>query len=349
MTSVRNVMNSKPQVDLVDSLNDLLVKLHIPIPLESPLDLTPSLLLAILESILQYRLPISPEIRASRDFGSKVDAMKIFLGVLANDVLRMDIGISTVDPRRLAAGEEDEVVFVGELLCWLSKATGILPDAAQEAHDPARGGEPQGALVRPTSPSTHSTITDTVNSDLSMMRGGPADTDTTVMSVASGSLVPLPDLSLYSTATVPEADSRPRRPRCIHEVEEPSFALHPDHTFNHDHSSSYCECSLNDEDPASVPTSPPPIRYAGCIREVDFDTEIEGARGSHRGKHPRWRVSRTACAPNHPTTPQEPSCDGPKRIITRHNSPTQYTLALLNERARLLAELASLKGASDIS
>jgi hypothetical protein len=42
--------------------------------------------------------------------------MKVFLGILGNDVLQMDAGLSDVDPRKLAAGGLDEVAFLGELL-----------------------------------------------------------------------------------------------------------------------------------------------------------------------------------------------------------------------------------------
>ena len=44
---------------LVDQLNDLLqiLNINLSIPIESPMDLTPSLLIAILESLLGTRLP----------------------------------------------------------------------------------------------------------------------------------------------------------------------------------------------------------------------------------------------------------------------------------------------------
>ena len=114
-----NLASSHAAHDLVAYLNELDQKLGIPIALESPCELTPSLLLAILESLTRQRLPIPQAIRAARDREAKVQAMKIFLGVLESDVLGEDVGLSAVDPRRLAAGEWDEVVFVGEVLCWL--------------------------------------------------------------------------------------------------------------------------------------------------------------------------------------------------------------------------------------
>ncbi|KAK7677723.1 hypothetical protein QCA50_019275 [Cerrena zonata] len=128
---------------LVNSLNNLLENLHLPIYVESPLDLTPSLLLAILECILRARLPISASIRESKDLINKVQAMKIFLGVLESDVIQEAVGLSDVDPRKLAVGEWDEVVFVGELLCWLGKKSGLLPigDPQEEGEEGEEGWE----------------------------------------------------------------------------------------------------------------------------------------------------------------------------------------------------------------
>ncbi len=87
---------------LVKQLNQLLIYLHIPIPpLDSPLDLTPLLLLAILESLLGARLAIPPKLRdvavskTAEAFTAKVQCMKIFLGVLESDMIQMDLGLST--------------------------------------------------------------------------------------------------------------------------------------------------------------------------------------------------------------------------------------------------------------
>jgi hypothetical protein len=109
---------------LVFSLNDLLTSLEIPINLTSPLDLTPTLLLAILESTLESRLPLQPYVREALTPQTKVEAVKIFLGVLANDVLGVDL--SQVDPRKLARGEWDECVYVGGLLVHVAKKEGLM-------------------------------------------------------------------------------------------------------------------------------------------------------------------------------------------------------------------------------
>jgi len=111
---------------LVSSLNDLLTSLGIPISLASPLDLTPTLLLAILESTLESRLPLPPGVREAHTPQTKVEAVKIFLGVLGNDVLGVDL--SQVDPRKLARGEWDECVYVGGLLVHVAKKEGLMGD-----------------------------------------------------------------------------------------------------------------------------------------------------------------------------------------------------------------------------
>jgi len=108
------------------SLNNLLTSLGIPISLASPLDLTPTLLLAILESTLESRLPLPPGVREAHTPQTEVEAVKIFLGVLGNDVLGVDL--SQVDPRKLARGEWDECVYVGGLLVHVAKKEGLMGD-----------------------------------------------------------------------------------------------------------------------------------------------------------------------------------------------------------------------------
>ncbi|KIK79991.1 hypothetical protein PAXRUDRAFT_115676, partial [Paxillus rubicundulus Ve08.2h10] len=142
------------------SLNALLASLDLPFALDNPTDLTPSLLLAILESLINARLPIPQTVRVSRTRDAKARAMLVLLGVLECDVLRGgteadhpqdqststhvddsvlcaggvsvdgwagDIGLGDVDPERLADGGWEETIFVGELLCWLARKKGILP------------------------------------------------------------------------------------------------------------------------------------------------------------------------------------------------------------------------------
>jgi len=55
---------------------------------------------------------------------TKVEAVKIFLGVLANDILGVDL--SQVDPRKLARGEWEECVYIGGLLVHVAKKEGLM-------------------------------------------------------------------------------------------------------------------------------------------------------------------------------------------------------------------------------
>ncbi|KAH9948856.1 hypothetical protein B0H21DRAFT_205146 [Amylocystis lapponica] len=341
---------------LVSTLNLLLETLHLTIRIETPYDLTPSLLLAILESIQQSRLPIAPAIRESRDFPSKVQAMKVFLGLLENDVLQMDVGLSEVDPRRLAAGEWSEVVFMGELLCWLGRCAGILPRGVTAAGRPGSTvlsenitrDAPPVARPRTASPSTHSTITTSIHSYLSLSRSAPAGSDTTVLSMASEPHMPLPELGLFDTPAPPtppepstsESFAPPTRPRCIHEVEDGSFIRHLGYSDSFasdaepDETSSCCDCPTDIEDTAP-PLLPPP-RRSGWINRADDSSELRSHTASHRAA----QASYVGLAFN---PRRRPSSSKPSGVLTRHNSPTQYTLALLNERAKLLAELAAIK------
>ncbi|KAI9568459.1 hypothetical protein HD554DRAFT_2038766 [Boletus coccyginus] len=145
---------------LLPSLNALLAALALPFALDHPTDLTPSLLLAIFESLISARLPIPSAVRQSRTPEAKARAMLVLLGVLECDVLRGgtiadaehsvaasntddsvlggaggvsvdgwvdEIGLGEVDPEQLADGGWEETIFIGELLCWLARRKGILP------------------------------------------------------------------------------------------------------------------------------------------------------------------------------------------------------------------------------
>ncbi|KAK0457410.1 uncharacterized protein EV420DRAFT_491181, partial [Desarmillaria tabescens] len=183
-------------MNLVNQLNELLTALRIPIPIQSPTDLTPSLLLAILECFLSERLPLSPTIRqsavskssAQRDeaLNARVQCMKIFLGVLETDILKNDdMGLSGVDPRKLAAGEYAEVTLVAEALCWVGRRAGLI-QTERDAHSP-------------------STMTTTTRASSLLPTGA---------SVAES------NTSISNSAATPEL-SRRTSPRCIHEVPSP--------------------------------------------------------------------------------------------------------------------------------
>ncbi|KDQ33948.1 hypothetical protein PLEOSDRAFT_1099897 [Pleurotus ostreatus PC15] len=135
-------------MSLVRSLNQLLNALGLPFVIETPTDLTPSLLLAILASILCEPIhaihgpdeaSFDDTIVALTDLSQshdtlpafKVKQMKVLLGVL-NEVLPVDVCLSDVDPRRLAKGEWEEVKFVGELFVWLGKKLGRITGEASD-------------------------------------------------------------------------------------------------------------------------------------------------------------------------------------------------------------------------
>ena len=280
--STNNASTTSDTNDLVSSLNTLLTELRIPITLVTPADLIPSLFIAILECIIESRLPISPDVRESLDHPAKVQAMKVFLGVLENDVLGMDVGLSEVDPRRLAFGDWDEVVFVGELLCWLGKTRSILPPETVET---LRDVEDSSIIPRfrsrlhnrTQSPSTRSTVTNSANTEFSIHSNNT--NITSITTVMTGSL-PSEDVSFAS----PTSSSFPQQPRCIHEVEAPSFMVSDGDPGDQDlgqysQPESYCNCS-NEEFPLQRPNGP--VRYTGWIDNVDDSLELESFE---RSKH----------------------------------------------------------------
>lgn len=373
--------------ELVSYLNELIQKLGIPITIETPYELTPSLLLAVLECITRQRLPIPLSTRRARDGQSKVQAMKIFLGVLESDVLQENVGLSDVDPRRLATGEWDEVVFVGEVLCWLGKVYGFIPQAnvpdpratradvseesAEASWQEHESFHPSIRHPRAPSPSNLSSATtrNSMNSSLSMMHSGPAAaTDTTVLSVAPEPEPSLSELDLfdapsrigrYATSTPPPPT---HSPRCIHEVDDPSFLARDasaslDDTrgelgagASSEDASTFCDCPSDPESPlARFASRSSEVRRSGWIEQADDEAEARSfiaakartapARATRAGGSPR-----TADYPFAVRTPTPTRHPG--RVITRHTSPTEYTLALLNERAKLMEELASMKAAS---
>ncbi|KAH8998437.1 hypothetical protein EDB92DRAFT_1932894 [Lactarius akahatsu] len=306
---------------LVDPLNTLLDLLDLPFVLDTPLDLTPSLLLAILESLLQSRLPISTSIRESRSDVAKVQAMKIFLGVLETDVLNEDVGLSDIDPRRLAAGEWEEVVFIAELLCWLGKQMGLLPTKNTSSSKPperplSTAGENTGPILETSHlapPSARSTASNSIVSGYSFNKEYE-ESDTTVQS-ANSEVTEAPQ----PRSERPDPDHRHRHrplPQCIHEIEDPSFLAQEDEDL------SYAEARSFGRD--SIETSESDIVGASC--DCSW---AEAASTPFDSKDPSTSAVRY---------------DGyiQEHQITRHTSPSQHALALLDERAKLLSRLANL-------
>lgn len=235
---------------LVDNINELLKQLCLPLVIDTPYDLTPSLLLAILESILRSRLPIPPDIRSSNEQGAKIGTMKILLGILEDDILEQDIGLSEIDPRNLAAGNLDEVVFVGQVLCQLGQER-----LGYRGHS---SKEEDHIHVRPSSQAN--TITNTTTS-------GYQESETAPTSIFEGSITPNGNRS------------PPSRPKCIHDLEFPEFSLDDEDFEGDDDEPSRCACNCSIESHGIsnldvAGTSQSSIRYEGFIGRASELEEI---------------------------------------------------------------------------
>ena len=354
-----NDSHRQPVDALTTILNALLKGLRLPFVLESPLDLTPRMLLAILECILESRLPLSEEVRESRNDLDKIEAMKIFLGVLETDIIKMDVGLGDVDPRALARGEERETVFVGELLCWLGQKSGILPlgfkegpitrlakevnavDAATAEGDEGDDDEGEDVFgrardntvspttshheVRAATPSTRSSLTDSAHTTLSMIHAGHPETDTSVMTMSFDD-----DRTVTPPAT-PHVFTRQPSPYSTYS--SPQVINPPEILDTHADGGddvSYCDCSLKQDIP---------IQHTGWIQTVDHEEEVKTFLAGHSANTVHQMVYTPKVAS---FTGLGYSSRGPPRLITRHTSPSQHRLALMNEKARLLTELANL-------
>jgi len=339
---------------LTATLNALLEGLRLPFVLDSPLDLTPWMLLAVLECITESRLPLSKEVRESRNDLDKVEAMKIFLGVLETDIIKMDVGLSDVDPRALARGEEHETVFVGELLCWLGQKSGILPlgfkeatvarppkkeeEAATVAEEEADEEDVFGKArdntisstsshhrVRATTPSTRSSLTDSAHTTLSMVNASHPETDTSVMTMSfDDDRTITPPATPRMSTQQPSPHSIHPSPQVVHPTERPETPAGGEDDI------SYCDCSIKQGIP---------IQHTGWLQTVDHEEEVRNFLAGHSAN----TLHRMAYTPKVASYPglSYPS-GGPPRLMTRHTSPSQHRLALLNEKARLLTELANL-------
>ncbi|KAI0697917.1 hypothetical protein BC835DRAFT_1305066 [Cytidiella melzeri] len=390
--------------DIVANLNTLLHTLAIPVVLELPNDLTPSLLVAILESVLQDRLPISQATRGAKDIQSRVETMRIFLGVLENE-LGQD-GASKVDPRKLATGGWDETVIVGECLVSVGRIFGLSHQSSPSSlKETATAESPRSVPIAtaadddpsfdifwaPTAKqqSGHSRHSDSGNeATREPVRRRFSDHSTSTglddsSSFRSGSSARLAESSFASSVYTPQSSSssllksshispntedspKPHwattssssvstTPRCIHEVEdlevELSLSLNSNASLA---DTSECDCSTRPLERKVTTAKTPTVRYSGWIEAVDDEEEVRSFEASRNvvgtSRSPPMRYSRTIphyAGLSHPSTPKTHtlfnSTSSPGRVLTRHNSPTQHTLALMNERAKLLEELASLK------
>ncbi|KAF8165901.1 hypothetical protein B0H34DRAFT_780569 [Crassisporium funariophilum] len=365
---------------LVEQLNALLTSLNLSIPLISPTDLTPGLLIAVLESLLGTRIPLMEtdcNYKGSRRTrASKIQDMKIFLGVLETDILKTDVGLSDLDPRRLADGEWDEVLFVAELLCWIGRKAGLIraqtdTGNAPTAFDPTLlASSPVVEPIRRLSPKsqldldaeslfqTGSTLTGSTKQFQRLFSPFSKQQDESVTSVDTCRIEDdradnttmsdniLEALSFPSQFT----ESHPIPPQCIHEIPSPSLLFSmdfptskPSKVGHHpsprrrkspspDRSRRFCEChpslasTLPVEHDHRTNQAHVPVRNSGYIEQVDEEFELASFESNRSSSFSR-SISRDKKA---------------ARLTSVHESYTR-TLELLNERARLLTQLAELK------
>ncbi|KAJ7160428.1 hypothetical protein C8R46DRAFT_369020 [Mycena filopes] len=244
--SGRNANSSRsiilPPRILIPQFNELLGSLDLPFLVHSHTQLTPALLISILERF-GHDLAISDSQRTrlvSSD-STKVHCIKIFLGVLQDDVLQQDVRLSDVDPRRLALGEEEETLFICRLLCWYGRRNGLI----------SRDNSGRLAGLDALSPSTLTTA---------LTKG----TQTPVVESESPntSVSPVSASSIYRP--VSSAGGEAGGPRCIHEVPSPSLVLSPSSAHPGELESSF----LSDYPQNTT------IRWEGDIRLVDEDAQI---------------------------------------------------------------------------
>ena len=246
---------------LTAQLNALLQAINLPFVLTSLVDLTPSLLITIFESITQVPIPIAHAID-QEDENRHIQTIKVFIGVVELDFLQSDIGLSSLDLRLLAAGAWDEVVFVAEALCWIGEELELIqpvPVVDQgRVQDQVRkqGSSPTlHPVSRVPTPSSSSTIT-----FLPPFSPPPTPTTTTLLfstdmedrtlqtnitspSTTSPSLRQLPNPSASYHSPYKYSDLKPKK-----HVKPRSAHLSPSHTAtsSHLHSSSHWSVSTHD-------------------------------------------------------------------------------------------------------
>ncbi|KAF9269594.1 hypothetical protein L218DRAFT_953219 [Marasmius fiardii PR-910] len=300
---------SSSLLSIVDQLNALLLYLNLPITLQSPTDLTPSLILALLESILQQRLPgISTDIRTCRSEESRVVCVKMVLGILQTDIIagatekqqnHLDLDLTGVNPERLAKGGEEEVVKIARVLCWLGTKSQFQPIGYHSKHI-------QSPLSSTFSPSTKK-------------RAETEKHNTSIQDLSINDI--LPHLSSFEEPP-PQATSQ-RRPRCIHKVPSPDLEQGSLKALDsRDSSSSSLSFPM-------TPVSLPPVRQHGFIEDADEEEELESFERSRTEKSERSHVRQYD--------------DLVDLDIDLEEAGHARTIALLKERARLSYRLAKLQ------
>jgi hypothetical protein len=280
--------------------------------------------------------------------------MKTFLDILGTDIIKMDVGLSDVDPCALARGEERETVFVGELLRWLGQKSGILPLAFKEgtvtrtttaaagvdavtaeeeadededvfgkARDNTVSSTTSHPRARAATPSAWSSLADSAHTTLSMVNVSHPETDTsaTTMSFSDDRTI-TPPTTLRVLTRQPSPHSTYASPQALNPIKIPETRI------GSEDDGSYCDCSLKQDIP---------IQRTGWLHTVNHEEEVRAFLASHSANTRMVYTPKVA-----PYTGLGTGSEVPPRLITRHTSPSQYRLALLGEKARLLTELANL-------
>ncbi|CAK5270122.1 unnamed protein product [Mycena citricolor] len=315
-----------PRSTLLPQLRDLLSALDMPFTLETHEELTPSLLIRLLEALLQTRLLLPADLRHALYHGTDADGhatvqcMKIFLGVLQADVLQTDVGLSALDPRKLARGGQEETLFVARLLCWYARRLGIV--GARRTETPETG-----SVSVPPSSWAETSVVETNVTDVTSFGEVDADEDAedeeeeeeeeqrefdelAHLSTPLQSSPPHPrcihDVSDMSLRMLSDTDAH-----CIHEVPSPSKSASPRRRTSTSTSTPSAIPSphrshsphppdANDASPTASyvsPSSSPRVRYTGYIGLVDEDAEIaafERERDAARARRLRTDASPTA-------------------------------------------------------
>ena len=156
-----------------------------------------------------------------------------------------------------------------------------------------------------------------------MVNDSHPETDTSVMTTS-----PNDDRTITLPAT-PRASTRQPNPHSTHASPR---ALHPaeilETRIGSEDDGSYCDCLLKQEIP---------IQRTGWLQTVDHEEEVRAFLASNSAGA---RIIYTPKVASY--TGLGAGSEGPPRLITRYTSPSQYRLALLDEKARLLTELANL-------
>ncbi|THU87632.1 hypothetical protein K435DRAFT_337076 [Dendrothele bispora CBS 962.96] len=301
MSSGMREHSIREELHLIHRLNILLATLQIPLALESLYELTPSLLLAIVESLLNMRLPrldgpstgLTSTSSSSKKI-SQIQTTKLVLGTLETDVLKADVGLSKVDPERLAEGGEEEVRTIARLLCKLldSQEKPLPEDEAYASPRTATTSTKRGDWTprAPTedfellsfarhsphsdlSPLVHSTPPPRFRSHTSPQPQPRPKCIHEVPSLSFSGTCDCPShfpLSRSSNQRVPEAVSPTRIPSGQDQDRSSSFS---NHLYDNTRASTPRKPrpSVDHESPTKSPLRP---RLGGWIREISLEEEV---------------------------------------------------------------------------